>query len=535
MIKSLFLILIPLFSHAWTIEKIKGTVTVYNGQTSSPVKEGQVLSVEETLITGPNARALLKENNSTLWIGAETRFKMTSLPSNLKKQMQLMSGKMRVHVDKIEASTYEFKVPTAVIGVRGTEFFLSVLGHVENICVLEGFVEAEVHEQKYLIEQNYGVKMLLRGEPQMLVNDPLQVQQWVAETSLDNAFISSYSNLSPRMNPKGDFKNFNTLQYNYCQTTGNLPEQECHRTRLLSQWVWRDQWTLTPAVYGVRLKKDDVIDMNPEYRGNSYTQTTLHELSYQKKQGDWQGKLGLFPYEWNDGFILSSQKYTHEPLAMTGVQAQYVQQNDISYELILSKGVAGGQPLQGLNPWNIAGFRLIWPKVNIYFLGLKQEDNQYNYAGIYFSEAVKNLGFTGQFTRLSGDDPSSYTQLEIFYNINATTPLRLGWQIQSLKEDFVSPLRENYKLGTSNQLCPTNDCTLNRVKASANLTDSHLFSIEYFNNNSAKEGHYLGHEYDVSYSFHPHLSWEFNASFWSLRQPQDKKSQGINAWVEISF
>lgn len=535
--KFIFLIILFSFkcSWAWKIEAIRGVVTVKTGGVSSVVSTGRELSPGETLITGPSSRMLLVENNSRIWVGSHTTFSVHSLPASQLKQVELKLGKLRVQIDKPEAKVYNFKVPTAVVGVRGTEFFLGVFGQQENICVLEGAVDTTTHEQNLYVQSNYGAQIMYGGSPDIVINDPEVVKRWVAETSLDNQFVDSYFHLLQNSKTHKNFKYSSKFSYNYCQTTGRV-DKDCHRARLLSEWVYQDKLTIVPLVNSIHAKDTSALDTNPLYENQQFTQITLKELSYKYQREDYIVRAGIFPKNWNDGMFLSSSEYTNEPISMVGGELTYRQQNAASVEALVSQGIKGGQPLQGFSLWSAAGIRWIWPKINIFHVGLSQEDLHLSYTGVYFSEYVKQLSFSGQFVKQGGESDSSFTSLRAGYDFNFEIPFKISAATQKFAEDFItSPLSENYLIGASQLLSENNNNQVDRISFAVNAAENHNFSLEYLSNKQLKTGQLLGYETDAIYSFNSDLSWNFKTIFWSLKQPDLKKTQGIHFWFNYGF
>lgn len=145
-LSCLFFSLASIQAQAWTLLQMtskEAQITSEKGQ-KIPLKLGATLN-EGDIIETQNSKLKLVESGSILVIAENTSLRLTppinkdakSLPA-----IDLLKGKVRAQISKDIAPKYIYKIPSAVAGIRGTEFFMSASTAKEVICVLEGLVEA---------------------------------------------------------------------------------------------------------------------------------------------------------------------------------------------------------------------------------------------------------------------------------------------------------------------------------------------------------------------------------------------------------
>lgn len=112
------------------------------------------LTVESgsTVQTGNSgAEIVLVPNGSVILLDNNTTFRIDTLHSTTKEQMSdenifsLLKGKLRLIAAKITGSSYSVRTPTAVAGVRGTDFYrmYDPAAGKDWLCVTEGTVQFE--------------------------------------------------------------------------------------------------------------------------------------------------------------------------------------------------------------------------------------------------------------------------------------------------------------------------------------------------------------------------------------------------------
>ncbi len=123
------------------------TVTDASGKSVGAVTYGMALSPGDTITTQSSTAELqLQPNGSILKIAANTRFKIQTLQGSNGQQsndFSLLAGRLRTIAARSAegGDSYSFETPTAVCGVRGTDFTLEVSpGKTDAVGVLTGQV-----------------------------------------------------------------------------------------------------------------------------------------------------------------------------------------------------------------------------------------------------------------------------------------------------------------------------------------------------------------------------------------------------------
>ena len=111
---------------------VKGSVQVQSGAgAAADVKVGSKIFEGDTVISGPDARAkIVMSDRNTININPETKMKIEkyvndSTSGQKAVSLNLIEGKVRNNVEQTydgTKSTFQIKTPTAVAGVRGTQF-----------------------------------------------------------------------------------------------------------------------------------------------------------------------------------------------------------------------------------------------------------------------------------------------------------------------------------------------------------------------------------------------------------------------------
>ncbi len=136
-------------ANAQTVTHLKGKVFVNKEQA---VKVGSKIEWNSSVYSDdPSAYIKIKTDKSQLILTSKFRMELKE-PANNVSKVNLLYGKIRALVDskKDKKQKYEVTTPTAVAGVRGTDFFLSylpLLGESEIIC-FEGLVDFGLQKNK---------------------------------------------------------------------------------------------------------------------------------------------------------------------------------------------------------------------------------------------------------------------------------------------------------------------------------------------------------------------------------------------------
>ncbi len=144
---------------------MQGDVSLKSKGQDSKVSQNTNISGGDTLVTGPKSLViLLMEDGAQLKLNEKSTL---SVPARTQSSVTLTSGSVFSKIPKQKANR-QFKVstPTAVMGVRGTQFFTSYGMDKERekdlwMCVNEGSVEvtSKASKKKVLVLAGQGISM----------------------------------------------------------------------------------------------------------------------------------------------------------------------------------------------------------------------------------------------------------------------------------------------------------------------------------------------------------------------------------------
>jgi len=131
-----------------TVQKIQGTAYVIhlNERTAYTLKSNVLLYQNDTLITDERSRInAIMNDRSVLALAPEAKLVLTKSEYDPAKEsrstvMNLLWGSVRFIVQKVKSRpNYTVRTPTAVAGVRGTDFAVSVTSESEGMSGLIAF------------------------------------------------------------------------------------------------------------------------------------------------------------------------------------------------------------------------------------------------------------------------------------------------------------------------------------------------------------------------------------------------------------
>ena len=125
------------------IQDLRGKVTLTRSGKSEPATKGAAFSSQDLIETGKNSSAFLQlEDGTQLKLGPGTRLTPLELKGDI--ELKLESGSVISKVTpRKPGQHFSMRTSSAVMGVRGTQFYT---GYNENsvwMCVHEGEVEIE--------------------------------------------------------------------------------------------------------------------------------------------------------------------------------------------------------------------------------------------------------------------------------------------------------------------------------------------------------------------------------------------------------
>ena len=124
-------------------EIIKGTVTVTAGGQSMPLITGARIDEGCSVTTGPDGVAVISLNDGSarFEVQQDTEFDFQTISAGVKK-FTVRRGSVWNWIRKLKKDEqFTVDAPTAVVGVRGTKFYVFRQGDMDGICHCEGSVQ----------------------------------------------------------------------------------------------------------------------------------------------------------------------------------------------------------------------------------------------------------------------------------------------------------------------------------------------------------------------------------------------------------
>lgn len=120
---------------AGTAKLVKGPVTVFDGSSEKPLLPGQAVAATDRVSTGPGGSAsLVLRDGTVIVLGPDSRMELREFAFDsttyqgslvvgvLRGTMRMVSGLIR----KTRPDAVRIETPTALIGIRGTDFIVDV-------------------------------------------------------------------------------------------------------------------------------------------------------------------------------------------------------------------------------------------------------------------------------------------------------------------------------------------------------------------------------------------------------------------------
>jgi len=135
-------------SEAARVVTLTGQVTVLHDSQPWALNSGDQIRLGQVIISGPDGFAVFEiADGSTFEVYANSRVVFRKTPGNLKDLLDVLIGRVRVHIQKWGGQPNNNRVftPTAVISVRGTVFDVEVEDEDDTTLVVveEGLVEVQ--------------------------------------------------------------------------------------------------------------------------------------------------------------------------------------------------------------------------------------------------------------------------------------------------------------------------------------------------------------------------------------------------------
>lgn len=156
--------------------EIQGQVSVLKENYPWAVSLGSIIQPQQIVLTGADGFARFQvSDGSTFEVFPNSRVQFRANPGSLKDLVDLVLGRIRVHIEKIggQPNPNSVRTPTAVISVRGTTFDVIAEDSSTTVAVTEGLVAV-----RHLLRPSKEEKLLTAGEALTVYkNEPLAKRQ----------------------------------------------------------------------------------------------------------------------------------------------------------------------------------------------------------------------------------------------------------------------------------------------------------------------------------------------------------------------
>jgi hypothetical protein len=222
----LFLTTCLFFTPHFALSAVEGVIMVAKGKVSVksksetvlPAKVGTKVSQGDTVITGPDSRAkIVMQDRNVMNVSPDSELKIVTYTNDSeakKVELNLIKGKVRNNVEQVyegAKSNFMIKTPTAVAGVRGTQFVTSYDPSLKltKLVTLKGAVQFSVIlpngqlSPAVIINKGQTSKAVLGEQnPDKPTSVPKEELQKVDSESISSTAVVPETNLNQSEPPK---------------------------------------------------------------------------------------------------------------------------------------------------------------------------------------------------------------------------------------------------------------------------------------------------------------------------------------------
>ncbi len=451
---ALFIVLQPLPAFAWKLVKMTADsrVRFQDGFKQMDLKIGDELPRQGYLLLGSKSRALFAEGASQIWIGANSIINVSKLKNQT--EIKINYGQLRVQIEKEEAGKYHFSTKTAVAGVRGTEFFLQAQGPQQNICVIEGQVDAEVSKSdpdvraatatssdflNFQVPAGFGVSKSSEGLWIKAPNQAKNVLRWMDETSVDkqSGYFQAYA--SSKSGSRADLF--------YCANQEDK-FRDCFRGHIYPHFegqLGAFEYRIRPRLSWVASSLNEPLDNDPLL--SSYQRATLApadiNFGFDRSFGRLRG--GYFQVDSLEPLLLSYGRFSTRPQTHLGTQFSTM---DDRLKVTLTKGQPSSYALDGHSPLslhllevrNLVAGQIA--EVSAYLIHFDSPLESDQFAGLIGEARNGTFEVSGSLAASKNDN-----LFRIFLGQYLTAFWRISYQLQRAGPQLASPATASYQMG----------------------------------------------------------------------------------------
>jgi hypothetical protein len=178
------------------VEAVQMPAWIDRGGARAPLAAGAELQANDKVVTGANARLLVKlAEGSSLKLGENAQLRIAEARTRgdnvFAAAMNVLAGAFRFTTDvaaKARRREVSITVATVTAGIRGTDFWGKAAADRDIVCLIEGKIELQrAGDPNVEMGQPLTFYVAPRGKPPLPVApvSPDQLKQWAAEVEVE--------------------------------------------------------------------------------------------------------------------------------------------------------------------------------------------------------------------------------------------------------------------------------------------------------------------------------------------------------------
>lgn len=297
-----------------TIERVQGTVKVL--RSDDRIEEGRVelgLLAGDMITTEKNASVWFAlENTGSFKIGEDSQISIDELSSggdDDQPRIRLVLGFLWSKLKKIKKTDEGFKIhtPTAVIGIRGTEFDTVVsIDAASLVAVDEGIVELKTDDKKVSLDKGMSSSVEMEGGPSLpKAIGPKEQRDWQAwRRQRMKGMLRKLPRMAPRFQKK--FQRAVVRSKNFTDSVNQAADEIRNNIRdLHAARAEMDRNKFANARQNLRT-------MGPQF--NQKVRSFRRALNRVRVMGDLSGQIGRFYKNNKESYSVQQQERVESSL-----------------------------------------------------------------------------------------------------------------------------------------------------------------------------------------------------------------------------
>lgn len=520
-----FVALVLLTASNWKVEKLKGEAEFYRKNSRSPISKGSVLLPGDKVVTKKASKLKIVKGDSQLFLGQNTSF---IIPQDKKNDSQnsflnLLRGKIRAKVKKGSVKNFEVSTPTAVAGVRGTEFFVQADENKGFVCTIDGSVEVKrkKSQEKIDVPMCSGVSLSPDTDLQLRPTPSALVSRWVAETSVEENNPNVNDQYDFQISPVHQWKDkifysnklfLNVISLNkadYGSSGSNAQDNTISYLRYSPSIVYKSNFRFQlQGRYYLGSSSENFSFVKSGDSKKEINVFRLGETFFEKQFGLTDMKLGLQSVKWNDGNLLSRDFWGVDGYLYPGLRLTAPINKDYYYDFI-AFGKGDESDLSGQVPVELVGLKIDYRAwMNFYFLSRDYKpEESFSSLSLFDNHKVFDMGMesghklvrwdyrvfynyqTNESFRKSTDKnlTASSVGFDYGYYPYPTKNMRFGLSFKRASENYLPGFESPYLMGYS-QIIRRSNVQQFRFKFSYSWNDRWTMLVEQIKNANLNQG-----------------------------------------------